>query len=479
MLLCGPVQRSANGASFNPSRRERERKRAVDTYHEFLNARRQADEQGGFEPIALSDKLFPFQRYLTEWAIRKGRAAIFADCGLGKSLCELCWADNVVRKTNKPVLILTPLAVSYQMVREAAKFGYECKRSSEGKFTSKIVTTNYQRLHYFNPDDFAGVVCDESSVLKNFEARTKAAVTEFMRKTPYRLLATATAAPNDFFELGTSSEALGYLGYSDMLSQFFKQETKKDYLGWGRSSYRFRGHAEIPFWRWVCSWARVCRKPSDMGFEDDGFNLPPLNVQQHILEDSTPRSGCLFSTPAKTLAEQREERRVTIRERCEAAAEYADRNNFCVVWCHLNDEADLVEKLIPDAKQVSGSMADELKEERLMAFADGQIKTLVTKPKIASHGLNWQHCHTTATFTSHSFENYYQSIRRFWRFGQEHPVDVLVIASNGERRVIANLDRKAAQADKMFDALCEYANRELRIDRRSEFQKQERIPSWL
>lgn len=252
----------------------------------------------GFEPVWMPDFLFPFQIHLVEWAIRQGRAAIFADCGLGKTPMQLVWAENVVRHCNRPVLILTPLAVGAQTVREAAKFHIHAVQSRDGKYGGGIVVANYERLHYFNPSDFAGVVCDESSILKNFDGVTKAAVTEFMRTVPYRLLCTATAAPNDYHELGTSSEALGQLGYTDVLSRYFKEDITKDFLGWGRKTYRFRGHAEEPFWRWVCSWSRSVRKPSDLGFEDNGFILPPLIEREHIVESLTPRAALLAALRA-------------------------------------------------------------------------------------------------------------------------------------------------------------------------------------
>jgi len=451
------------------------------SYTEFINRKMQSSGGCGFTPQWMPEFLFGFQRHLVDWSLRQGRGAIFADCGLGKTPMQLTWAENVVRKTNKPVLILTPLAVSYQTAREAEKFGIECTRVADGKnLRPAIYATNYQRLHHFNAADFGGLVCDESSILKNFDGRTKAEVTEFMRLLPYRLLCTATAAPNDYYELGTSSEALGYLGYQDMLTRFFKQDTAKDYLGWGRTTYRFRGHAEQPFWKWVCSWARACRKPSDLGFDNDGFVLPPLIERERLVHSSTPRDGLLFSIPAQSLAEQREERRCTLPERCETAAATVVNHEGCsVVWCHLNDEADLLKNLIPGAVQVSGSMPDELKEERLLGFQSGEIPVLVTKPKIGCYGLNWQHCHNVVTFPSHSWEQYYQAVRRCLRFGQKHPVNVTIITTEGEVGVLANLRRKADAADRMFESLCRHMNDAMHIDRGREFTQRERIPRWL
>jgi hypothetical protein len=448
-------------------------------YGKFIKNKSQYEKDSGFEPLWIPEFLFDFQKHLVTWSIEKGRSAIFADCGLGKTPMQLVWAENIVRKTNKNVLILTPLAVSYQTQKEANKFGIDIERSQDGHQKSKIVVTNYERLHYFDPDEYIGCVCDESSILKHYKGKIKAEVTEFMRRMPYRLCCTATAAPNDYWELGTSSEALGYLGFQDMLSRFFIQETKKDYLGWGRVKYRFRGHAEIPFWKWVCSWARVCRSPSDLGYKDDGFVLPPLVEKEHIVSTTKCRPGMLFSLPALDLQEQRAERRITIEERCEYAMKCSTNGEASVYWCHLNDEADRLESIIPDGVQVSGSMSDEKKEERLLAFQSGDIKKLITKPKIGCFGLNWQHCHNVVTFPSHSWEQYYQSIRRCWRYGQKKEVTVHIISTEGEQRVLQNLQRKARQAEVMFDRLCKYAHEALIIRDPNRATDSERIPRWL
>ncbi len=453
----------------------------MNDYQKFLKDKAQIKGGCGFDPLWMPDWLFDFQKHLVEWSLKLGRAAKFADCGLGKTPMQLVWAENVVRYTNKPVLILTPLAVSHQTLREAEKFGIECSRSVDGKITSKITVTNYEKLHYFDQRDFVGVVCDESSIIKNYNGKRKAEITEFMRKKTYRLLCTATAAPNDFHELGTSSEALGYLGYQDMLSQFFKQETKKDYLAWGRPKYRFRGHAMEPFWRWVCSWAMVCRKPSDLGYDDKGFELPPLIERECIVPYSRkPRPGKFFSMPAENLQEQRRERRETLEERCKMAAERTIKNEGAtVLWCHLNDEGDVLEKMIPEALQVSGSMSDEVKEERLLAFQSGELKTLITKPKIGCFGLNWQHCHNVEMFPSHSWEQYYQAVRRCWRFGQTDPVVVTIITTEGELRVIKNLQRKAEQANQMFSSLLEHMDEAISIDRDVGHNTKGKIPKWI
>lgn len=449
------------------------------TYQDFLLNKARFAESDGFAPVWMPDFLFGFQRSLVDWAIRKGRAALFADCGLGKTAMQLVWAENVVRFTNGKVLILTPLAVGAQTAREAEKFGIEARRSTDGKSEKGITITNYERLHHFDASEFSGVVCDESSILKNFDGARRKEITEFMGRTRYRLLATATAAPNDFHEIGTSSDALGHMGARDMLTVYFKEDTVKDYLGWGRKSWRFRGHAERPFWRWVCSWARACRKPSDLGFDDAGFVLPPLIEKELIVENATPREGMLFAVPANGLKEQREERRVTLRQRCEAAAEAASARGASVVWCHLNDEGDALEEMIPGGVQVSGSMSDEEKEEKLTAFSAGEIKRLITKPRIGCWGLNWQHCRNVVTFPSHSWEQYYQAVRRCWRFGQNKSVNVTIVATPGERGVSANLKRKAEQADHMFASLVEHMNQSIAVERGFSFNVEEESPSWL
>jgi hypothetical protein len=455
-------------------------------YDAFLADKAQLAHDGGFEPLWMPDFLFPFQRELVRWSLMRGRSALFEDCGTGKTVQQLVWAENVVRKTNKKVLILTPLAVSAQTVREAEKFGIEAKRSHEGELHDGINVTNYERLHHFKASDFAGVVCDESSILKNFAGVTRAAITDFMRVIPYRLLCTATAAPNDYFELGTSSEALGYLGFMDMLTRFFKNARNNASMGraWasqggGSPQWRFRGHAEKPFWRWVCSWARALQKPSDLGFEDGGFQLPALIEREHVVKAMLPRDGMLFSVPAVGLDEEREERRRTIKERCDMAAALAVGKEQVVCWAHLNDEADLLEKMIPDAVQISGRDDDDSKERKFGAFIAGETRVLVTKPKIGAFGLNLQNCNHMVTFSGHSFEQYYQSIRRFWRFGQTREVIVDHVLSEGDQRVLANLQRKAEQARVMFSELTHNIEQELQIMRGTTATTEEKIPAWL
>lgn len=454
----------------------------MSTYADFIASKSQVAGMHGFDPIWMPDFLFDFQRHLVEWACRKGKAAIFADCGLGKTPMQLVWAENVVRRTNKPVLVLTPLAVGGQTVREAEKFGIEACRPMDGAIPSdaRVVVTNYEKLHKFRAEDFAGVVCDESSILKNFDGVTKDAVVEFMRTRPYRLLCTATAAPNDYVELGNSSEALGEMGFQDMASRFFRKETQKDYLGWGRTSYRMRPHSARDFWRWVCSWSRAVRKPSDLGFDDARFILPSLTINEHVVTARTKADGMLFDLPAQDLPAQREERRRTLPERCEWVARLvADTGKPAVAWCDLNDEGDTIQRLIPGAEQVSGSDSDERKDELFTAFASGQLRVLVTKPMLAGFGLNWQHCAHQTFFPSHSFEQYYQAVRRCWRFGQQRPCVVDIVTSEGSAGVRANLQRKADAADAMFRHLVDLMNDALGITHVNPHTTPTEVPAWL
>lgn len=452
-------------------------------YTDFLYRKTQGGADSGFSPLWMPDFLFDFQSALVEWAITKGRAAILADCGLGKTAMGLTWASNVARKTGMPVLYLTPLAVGAQTVREAEKFGIEASHVRDGSINGHIIVTNYEKLHMFNPAYFGGVVCDESSILKSFNGTRKTEITAFMRKTPYRLLQTATAAPNDFIELGTSSEALGYMGYMDMLNKFFKNDlnnSAQGRMGGQVIKWRLKGHAEIPFWRWVCSWARSVRKPSDIGFDDSAFVLPPLTEVEHMVEANTMADGMLFALPAQGLKERRDEMRRTITERCEKTASLVnDTGEPALVWCNLNDEGDMLEKLIPDAIQVSGSDSDDSKESKLEAFSRGDARVLITKPKIGAWGLNFQHCNHVTYFPSDSFEQYYQSVRRCWRFGQKRPVTVDLITTEGGDSILKNMKRKSDQADAMFSNLVNQMNNAIAIDRKNNMTNNLELPKWL
>lgn len=462
------------------------------TVEQFLLSKAQYGERSGFKPLWMPSFLFDFQGATTEWNCEMGRSATFADCGMGKTPMEQVWAQNVVQKTNKPVLNLTALAVAAQTMGEAEKFGIDAIRSNDGKISgARIHVTNYEKLHYFNPNDFGGVVCDESSCIKAFNGKRRAQVTEFLRTIPYRLMATATAAPNDYIELGTTSEALGVMGQMDMLNRFFKNDANTSDMrriirqspaqgGPKSAGWRFKGHAETAFWRFVCGFARAGRKPSDFGpFSDKRFHLPDLIEREHIVETRTLADGALFPLPATNMHEERDERRRTIEERCEKAADLVyGTKKPAVVWCHLNDEGDLLEQLILGGKQISGASSDEEKEETFAAFSRGELRVLIIKPKIGAWGLNWQHCAHVVTFASHSYEQYYQAVRRCWRFGQKSPVTVDIIATEGEIGAKENMKRKSEQADRMFALLVKHMHEALKIDR-SNFENAVEVPAWL
>jgi len=443
------------------------------SYRKFLKTKKDMGSMNGFRPLWTPDFLYDFQGHLVDWSIRKGRCAIFADCGLGKTPMQLVWADNIVRKTNKKVLIITPLAVSYQTCREAEKFNIQINKSQTGTIKKGINITNYERLKYFNPLDFTGVVCDESSILKNFDGKTRLHITEFMSKIKYRLLCTATPAPNDFVELGTSSEALGSMTRTQMLAMFFTHG-KKDTQSW-----ILKGHAKKVFWQWASTWARAIRKPSDLNFDDGKFILPPLKFQSHIVT-SNFKENLLIASPAVGLNNQRAEKRRTLSIRCEKAASLVPKNKPYLLWCHLNDEGDLLEKIIPDSVQVSGKNSDEYKENALIDFSKGNIRILITKPRIGGFGMNWQHCSNMTFFPSHSHEQFYQTTRRCWRFGQKNEVICNLIASNRESIILHNMIRKERQSIEMYDGI---------IREMSEFQtgkkviqsktKKMEIPKWL
>jgi hypothetical protein len=453
------------------------------TYKEFIQNKLSFGADGGFAPIDIPDFLFDFQAFVTEQAIKKGRSAIFGDCGMGKTPMQLVWSDNMVRKSNKSVLILTPLAVSTQTLSEAQKFDIEAYLALNAKNGANIQIVNYEKLHHFNSDDYCAVVCDESSILKNFNGKRKAEITEFMRRVPYRLLCTATAAPNDWEELGTSSEALGYMGYMDMLNKFFTSKNKA--LSSRKSRHQrdkliLRKYAEEHFWRWIASWASAARSPLDLGFDNDSFILPELIENDIEIKANRPPDGMLFDMEATNFFEEREAIRRTIQERCEMAAQQVSQHNVSIVWCNLNDEAKLLKQIIPDSVEISGRDSDEKKEEAANWFINGNEtkKVLISKPKIFGFGMNFQHSHHCTYFPTHSYEQYYQATRRQWRFGQKESVIVDRIFTNGGRRILENLNRKSKMADRMFDDLVKYMNNALHI--KDTYQRKDvSTPEWL
>jgi len=476
-------------------------------YESFLYRKTQHTSDSGFDPVWMPDMLFDFQKYLVEWAVRRGRSAILSDCGTGKSAMQLVWAENVARKTNGRVLILAPLAVGPQTVREGEKFGVEVvNRREDIEANDRIVVTNYERLHYFHAADFGGVVCDESSILKGLGGATRKQVTRFLSKIQYRLLCTATAAPNDYVELGTHSEALGELSHSEMLTRFFRQlddkgqkrerslQQEADAIIDANPNYfkklayrvsqtigqwRLKHHAVDEFWRWVASWARACRMPSDLGFNDGRFRLPDLNERDHVIKPAEPPPGMLFNIPACGLFEEREERKRTLQDRCEFAAELVNHDRPAVVWCHANPEGDVLEEIIPDGKQIAGKTPEDTRLSLYEDFVNGNQRVLILKPKIGAWGLNWQHCNHVVQFATHSYEQAYQSIRRCYRFGQKRPVTVDTIATEGEVRVLENMRRKAERATLMFDALVKHMRNVLTIEQTNDYTNPVHVASWI
>ena len=400
----------------------------------------------------LPASLFPHQAALTGWALRRGRAAIFADTGLGKSRMELAWADQVRQHTGLPVLILAPLAVAAQTAAEGRQIGIEVAVCRDGADVNDrgINITNYDRLHRFDPAIFGGVVLDESSIIKHHDAKTFTRLAEAFRGTPFKLPATATPAPNDWTELGTHAEFLGICTRAEMLAEFFTHD------GGDTSVWRLKGHARQQFWRWVVSWGALIRKPSDLGYDDGAYALPPLHVHEHQVGVEMPLNGMLFAAEAQTLSERREARRLSLADcvrEC-AAMVNAEATEPWVVWCDLNDESSALTAAIPGAVEIRGSDDVDTKEARLQAFAAGEARVLVSKPSICGWGLNWQHSARMAFVgVTDSYEAYYQAVRRQWRFGQKRDVHAHIFTSKAEGAVVANLKRKEREAGQMADAL--------------------------
>lgn len=420
-------------------------------YATFLEQKRILDPATGIDgTIDLPDVLFPHQRDITRWALRRGRAAIFAGTGLGKTLMELVWSHQVARFTGKPVLLLAPLAVSHQHMREADKFSISAQVVS-ARGEGAIDISNYQKLDHFDLSGFGGVALDESSILKNVDGHYRSKLIAECQRVPFRLAATATPAPNDFMELGNHAEFLGVMRYTDMLATFFVHD------GGDTKKWRLKGHAEEEFWRWMASWAVMLRKPSDLGYSDEGYDLPPLNYHHHTVQaEYKPNleTGLLFPMEAKSLSERLAVRRDSVESRVKMAVAMTPADRPFVWWCNLNSEADMLAKLIPGAVNLSGSDTEGDKERKLRAFSDGRISHLITKPSIAGFGMNWQHCADTGFVgLNDSFEQVYQAIRRFWRFGQAKPVNAHFIADEREGAVVSNLRRKEEDAERMAEAM--------------------------
>jgi hypothetical protein len=349
----------------------------------------------------------------------------------------------------------------------------------------RLTVTNYEQLHRFDPDTFAGAVADESSAIKAFDGKLRKQVTRFMSKMHYRLLATATPSPNDYIELGTSSECLGVMTQSDMLGFFFRPTENmrhtvlKEDDFWNHLKWHFKPHSEQPFWRWVSSWARAIRNPADLGFDGSRFQLPPLEYVHHIVDAPFIPEGELFPRPAISLHEQRIERRRTVAERCDRVGELVKHNRPAVIWCHFNEEGDYLEKCIPGSVQVAGRHSDDVKEDRLNAFSTGKCRVLITKPKIGAWGLNWQHCGDITCFPSHSYEQFYQAVRRCYRYGRRDPVTVHIVSAEGESGVIGGLSRKQEKAERMFRSLVAHMNNSLEMYSQDHHVRQIALPAWM
>jgi len=398
--------------------------------------------------IELPSVMKPHQNDITAWALRRGRAAIFAGTGLGKTLMELVWAHRVAEYTGKPVLAFAPLAVSAQHIREGEKFGIGALLAKiQDDCRNGIFVTNYQKISHFDLSAFGGVVLDESSILKSTDGHYRTRLIDECAQIPFRLAATATPAPNDFMELGNHAEFLGVMSYTDMLATFFVHD------GGDTQKWRLKGHAENDFWKWMASWAVMIRKPSDLGYDDAGYDLPPLQQFQHTVGvEYAPsmETGLLFPMEARSLQERISARRDTVNERVAMAASLTPTDRPFVWWCNLNAESEALAKAIPGAVEVRGSDTEETKERKLIDFSEGRIRVLVTKPSICGFGMNWQHCADTGFVgLNDSFEQIYQAIRRFWRFGQTQPVNVHFIAAETEGAVVSNLRRKEMDADRM------------------------------
>lgn len=453
-------------------------------YTEFLESKRHSIGNFGFDFNYIPSIAFDFQQHIIEKSILKGRIGNFVDTGLGKTLIQISIANNIIRHTNKRVLILTPLAVAFQFILEAEKLGIDdIEYSKDGRFTKNIVICNYERLHYFNEKDFIGVILDESSILKNFDGKIKNQITSFVKKIPYRFLSTATPSPNDFIELGTSSEALGYMGYMDMLTKFFKTnqnsvDSSNRNIG---EKFYLKPHAEKSFFAWVNQWSIMVKMPSDLGYSNDRFILPKLNVNKHTVKNQSlidvDGQVQMFTPIAKSMSEVKFEQRQTVEARCEKAVTLAG-NKTSVYWCNLNDESALLKELDREAVEIIGSMSIEKKEDILVAFAKGEIKRIITKAKMTGMGLNWQHCNHSVFFPTWSYEQYYQAIRRFWRFGQKKEVTIDLVVSDGQQRVLDTIQQKTDKAIKLHQLLTENVNGSF-TNIKKEFTKELIKPNFL
>jgi hypothetical protein len=432
-------------------------------YAEFLAAKAIVSPLCGvpFEPV-LREHLFPFQRDIVRWALKRGRAAIFADCGMGKTPMQLEWA-RVVAETHGPVLILAPLAVAQQTVRECEKFYRDMSvyyHREMPDVTRGITITNYERLPHFDASKFAGIVLDESSILKAYDGKTRTAIIQAFDQTPYRLACTATPAPNDYMELGNHAQFVGSMSRVEMLSMFFVHD------GGETQQWRLKGHAEHDFWKWLASWAVMIRKPSDLGYDDGPFIMPPLQLHEHVIEVDKVTPGYLFALEAATLQERIAARRESVVDRvAECAALVNTSNQPWLVWCNLNSESEALRKAIPDAIEIRGNQSAEEKEQKMLAFLDGSARVLISKSSMSGYGLNLQHCADMAFVgLSDSWEDFYQALRRCYRFGQIRAVNAHLIIASTEGAVLKNIKDKDAAAGVMAESIVSHMRAEMRAN---------------
>ena len=427
----------------------------MNNYDDFIKRKATEDVESGFEPSQIGDHLFDFQASIVEWACKRGRAAIFADTGLGKTAMQTEWARQVSEHTGGRVLIAAPLCVAQQTVEEAAKFGIHiqyCRHPSEIGSNTMIVITNYEMIEKFDPAEFVGIVLDESSILKSHTSKTRALIIEMFQRTPYRLSCTATPSPNDHMELGNQAEFLGVMTSVEMLAMFFVHD------GGDTSQWRLKGHGKTRFWEWMATWSICIRNPADLGFDGARYNLPGLKMHEHVVESGEPLDGQLFAGIAQTLTERRDAKRKSMAERISITAALVNSHSRpSIVWCHLNDESKALTAAIPDAIEVTGSMTADEKEKAIMAFTHGEKRVLVSKASICGFGMNWQHC-SDMVFAGldDSYESFYQAIRRCYRFGQTKIVNVHLVSAESEGAVKANLERKQAQADDMAQSMVDH-----------------------
>lgn len=456
-------------------------------YTEFLDKKQLHHQNSGFESdLNLNPALFDFQKDVVKWALQKGKACLFQDCGMGKTIQQLEWARHVQHYTQKPILILAPIAVAEQTVAEGQKFGIDVTLCTSQKDVQKgINITNYEKLHKFKTADFGGIVLDESSILKSMSGHYRNLIIDSFKNTPYKLACTATPSPNDYMELGNHAEFLNVMSYSEMLSMFFvndMSDTKK---------WRLKKHAkEREFWKWICSWAVMMATPSDLGYEEPGFDLPKLTYHEEIVKALKKKNleYGFFATQAQTMSERRTVRRESIQARCERAAEIVnDSNDQWVIWCGLNAESQLLTSLINEATEITGSQKQDWRADKMLGFAKRDVKRIVTKPSIAGFGMNWQNCNKMIFVgLSDSWEQLYQATRRIWRFGQTKPVDAYIVIEEREGKVLENIKRKDQQAKHMLASMIKHtqdiSKEELHKNSKKQikwYEKTMELPEWI